>query len=254
MESAAPLPQERLEMQMRRPILPEMSNYKAVVFDMDGTLTDTMQLIPRLLAEELRISSRGIRYRSFQNWLAHYYYHNHSWMNKKLPFHIAKAFNHTLLGILFVFGRTGVRYVKSLENHRLFPGTLDVLSSIKSLGLEIGLATNGRKFEVKRKLPLEVRKMFKVLITKKRGIAKKPKPDLILLSAKRLGISPSKIIYIGDTLADMLASEAAGCEFILVSTGAFASDTVHFDGKPPKYRVNDLRDVPSLINRLLNAN
>jgi phosphoglycolate phosphatase len=243
-----------MQLQMRRHILTEIPNYKAVVFDMDGTLTDTMQLIPRLLAEELRIPSQGIQYRNFQNWLAHYYYHNHSWMNKQLPFHLAKAFNHTLLGILFVFGRTGVRYVKSLEKYRIFPGTLDVLSSIKSLGLELGLATNGRTFEVEKKLPLEVRKMFKVLITKKRGIAKKPKPDLILLSAKRLGVSPSEIIYIGDTLADMLASKAAGCEFILVSTGAFASDTVHSNGKQPKYSVNDLRDVPSLIDRIIRAN
>ncbi|MFW9915179.1 MAG: HAD family hydrolase [Candidatus Thorarchaeota archaeon] len=231
-----------------------MSNYRAVVFDMDGTLTDTMQLIPKLLAEELRIDSQGIQYRSFQNWLAQYYYQNHSWMNKKLPFHLAKAFNHTLFGILLVFGRIGVRYVKDLENHRIFPGTLDVLSSIKSFGLELGLATNGREFEVKKKLPLEVRKMFKVLITKKRGIAKKPRPDLILLSAKRLGVSPSEIIYIGDTLADMLASKAAGCEFILVSTGAFGLDTVQFNGNLPKYTVNDLRDIPPLIEGLLRAN
>lgn len=245
---------QRLQIQMRRQHLHEKSSYKAAVFDMDGTLIDTMQLIPRLLAEELRIESQGVQFQSFQNWLARYYYQNHSWVNRKLPFHLAKAFNHTLLGILHVFGRTGVRYVKSLKNYRLFPGTLDVLSSIKSLGLELGLATNGHKFEVNKKLPLEVQRMFRVLITKKRGIAKKPKPDLILLSARRLKVSPTEIIYIGDTLADMLASRAAGCEFILVSTGAFGSATVQIDGKPPEYAVDDLRDIPSLIDRLLNGN
>lgn len=218
---------------------------------MDGTLTDTMRVIPAILAEELEIACQGVQFKKFQNWLAPYYYKKHSWLNKSLPFHLAKAFNRSLLGISHVFARTGIQYARNLKKTRVFPGTMEVLSSVSTFGLDLGLATNGRKIEVQKKLPPEVRSMFKVIVTKEWGISKKPKPDLILLAAKRLKIAPKDLIYVGDTLADMLASKAAGCEFILVSTGSFGPDTVEVNGKPPNHVIYDLRDVPGLIQNLL---
>ncbi|MFX0116017.1 MAG: HAD family hydrolase [Candidatus Hodarchaeota archaeon] len=227
--------------------------FKAVVFDMDGTLTDTMRIIPTILAEELGMKPYGRKFAKFQNWLAPYYYRNHSWMNKSLPFHLAKLFNRSLLSICRIFARSGIRYVKSLNDNRLFPGTMEALSSLNELGIDLGLATNGRRIEVNRKLPPKVRNIFKVIVTKDWGIPKKPKPDLVLHAAKQLGINPKEMIYVGDTLADMLASKAAGCEFILVSTGTFGSATVAINGIPPNHIIQDLRDVPNLVRNLTRA-
>jgi len=218
---------------------------------MDGTLTDTMRVIPVLLGEEFNVPIRGILFRKFQNFLAPYYYENHNWMNSKLPFHLASIFNRSLFSVLRSFGRMGVRYSKSLTEIRLFPGTFEALESVRALGLKIGLSTNGRLIEVNRKLPEEILRMFEVIITKEWGIPKKPKPDLIILAARRLGVPLRKMIYVGDTLADMMAAKAAGCQFILVGTGTFGTHTVLIDGFPAKHVVRDIRQVPSLLGKML---
>jgi histidinol-phosphate phosphatase family protein len=45
---------------------------------------------------------------------------------------------------------------------------------------------------------------------------RKPAPGLILEAAKRLGISPSRCVVIGDTAADVMAAHMAGARGILV--------------------------------------
>ena len=46
---------------------------------------------------------------------------------------------------------------------------------------------------------------------------KKPAPDVFLLAAEHLGLSPSACIVIGDSPADVFAAAAAGMDVYLLS-------------------------------------
>lgn len=48
---------------------------------------------------------------------------------------------------------------------------------------------------------------------------RKPRPHMLLAAAARLGISPTDLLYIGDSVTDIQAGHAAGCQVIVVDYG-----------------------------------
>ncbi len=63
---------------------------------------------------------------------------------------------------------------------------------------------------------------------------KKPSPQPILFACEQLGVLPKDALFVGDSISDSRAAEAAGCDFIVVSYG------YHRNGDlPPAARVID---------------
>tara|TARA_A100001037_G_scaffold297841_2_gene320468 strand:+ start:2487 stop:3035 length:549 start_codon:yes stop_codon:yes gene_type:complete len=48
---------------------------------------------------------------------------------------------------------------------------------------------------------------------------RKPKPGLLLAAMSSVGVSPQETMFVGDSLSDIEAAEAAGCTAVLVRTG-----------------------------------
>lgn len=82
-----------------------------------------------------------------------------------------------------------------------------------------------------------------------RDVAKpKPNPDMLLLAAERLGITPAEALYVGDTDIDGLAAEAAGMPFLCYRRdGARDDGSTRDDGQAC---LRDLRDLPDRLRRL----
>lgn len=60
---------------------------------------------------------------------------------------------------------------------------------------------------------------FRLCYGQRAGVARKPDPEGALLIAKELGVAPSHILYIGDTDVDMKTAEAAGMDSVGVLWG-----------------------------------
>lgn len=60
---------------------------------------------------------------------------------------------------------------------------------------------------------------FDECIGQQDGIARKPSPEGALLIAKRFGVNPSECLYVGDTNTDMQTGNAAGMETVGVLWG-----------------------------------
>jgi D-glycero-D-manno-heptose 1,7-bisphosphate phosphatase len=65
---------------------------------------------------------------------------------------------------------------------------------------------------------------------------RKPRPGMLHEIARRFAVDPAAMIMIGDSLRDLQAAEAAGCQPVLVLTGN-GRDTLRDGGLPATTRV-----------------
>lgn len=109
------------------------------------------------------------------------------------------------------------------KNVKLIPGADRILKRISSNGLKIGLATSTQKSYMKIKMqPLKsagVAELFEVVITADDTQRRKPAPEPLIACAQQLRLDPDICVYVGDTRIDMQAGQAAGMKTIGVLTG-----------------------------------
>lgn len=100
------------------------------------------------------------------------------------------------------------------------PGATELLTKLEASGLTFAIATSS--------LPGQVAASVNALelpspppVTDGSHVAHaKPEPDLLLASAAQLGVVPERCWYIGDSTWDMMASVRAGLVAVGVTTGA----------------------------------
>ncbi|MFW9960767.1 MAG: HAD family hydrolase [Candidatus Thorarchaeota archaeon] len=105
-------------------------------------------------------------------------------------------------------------------NAVLIEGTLDIVNQIRRSGLFTAILTNNGRFAVDKimqQLPLV--KYFDIIQTRHESPQPKPYPDGLLKLAMLFGINPNEMVYVGDALIDVTAAKRAGIEFWGVATG-----------------------------------
>lgn len=104
----------------------------------------------------------------------------------------------------------------------LLPGVEDVLQTLSSKGLKLGIAT-GRTTPSERVLlwleKLGIDRFFEAVVTSADVVERKPAPDCIIECARQLGVSVGECLMVGDSTADIGAAKAAGASVVAVLTG-----------------------------------
>ncbi len=127
----------------------------------------------------------------------------------------------------------------------LYPGIAGLLERLNSAGVRMGICTASRGESFR---PLEQAGLlgfFEEIVTARDVARRKPDPEGILLCMERMGVVPAETVYIGDTVADMQASHAAGLFAVGVLTGAGSSSLL--SGAGAHRILADLRDLPAVI-------
>jgi pyrophosphatase PpaX len=131
------------------------------------------------------------------------------------------------------------------ENHdaliKEFPGVEDSLARLKAAGVRVGVVTSKRRFSVDLAL-----KNFPGLddvvdqwVTMEDTTEHKPRPEPLLKGLELLGNVPrEQAAYVGDSPFDVAAAKAAGVESVAVSWGAFSEDALR--AAEPDHLVPDL--------------
>ncbi|MEI8055649.1 MAG: D-glycero-beta-D-manno-heptose 1,7-bisphosphate 7-phosphatase [bacterium] len=147
---------------------------------------------------------------------------------------------------LIVLDRDGVInedspfYIKSSDEWRAIPGSLEAISKLQHSGYNVAIATNQSGI-AKHYFTVEtldsIHKKMIAQITAAGGHfdidaifvcphgpednceCRKPKPGLLLQAAKKFNVAPEEILVIGDAMRDILAAKACGATAILVKTG-----------------------------------
>ncbi|MBD1577951.1 MULTISPECIES: HAD family hydrolase [Vibrio] len=188
----------------------DVSHYKALIFDMDGTLIDTMP--SHLKAWQQTAEQYNFPYE--QEWI-------HS-MGGMPTLKVAKQLNakYNIDIDPAVVAQTKIGYFASLiHDGKVIDCTYQVLEQFQGLKkMAIGTGSNHNNamklLEYNGMLP-----MIDALVTSKDVTNHKPNPDTFLLAAERLGIEPKDCVVFEDTEIGRQAAIAAGMACIMVVDG-----------------------------------
>jgi len=114
------------------------------------------------------------------------------------------------------------------ETSKLYPGAIDVITTLKDQGKQVGLVTNKPRRFVNLMLPaLNLHNVFDSIVAGDDLLTKKPAPDMVYKALADMGTTPASACLIGDSKADLGAAKAAGVKSILVSFGYAGDLKVH---------------------------
>lgn len=177
--------------------------FDAIMFDLDGTLVDTLQDIACVgnhTLEQLGLPVKPVdeyRYLAGQGarWL--------------LQTALGPQHQHLLERGLSIFKPYQVAH--GTDHAKPYPGIPELLDEIAARGLKTAVLSNkpdeGTQAVIRA---LFSRWKFDVVQGQKEGIPVKPDPTSALDIARRVGIPPARWLYVGDTRVDMLTATAAG--------------------------------------------
>ena len=202
----------------------------ALIFDLDGTLVDTVYAHvfawQRALAEaEMPIDGWRI--------------HRRIGMSGGLFARaVAREVGRPLSDeeVEAVQQRHGELYRELLPERRPLPGAVRLLAELRELGVVYGIATSGRRPEIDASL--EVLGVGAETVVVERGdvLRAKPEPDLFVTCAQRLGVEPMDCYVVGDAVWDLLAARRAGMLSVGLLSGGYGEDELTRAGAFRVYR------------------
>jgi phosphoglycolate phosphatase len=189
---------------------------EAVVFDLDGTLVDSVPDIAAalgaLMAEHgLEPQSRPAVERMVGHGVANL---------------VARAF--AAHGRTFVgeaLDQAVERYMALYEPRatwetRLYPGVAETVAELAEAGVRMAVCTN-KPGAVSRRIveALGLGGTIGIVVGGDAGPARKPAPDLLLHAVSLIGVQPARAVLVGDSGADVASARAAGMPVIVVDYG-----------------------------------
>ncbi len=109
----------------------------------------------------------------------------------------------------------------------LFPGTVEMLETLRSQGCKLAVVTSKRRKSALRQLEeLGVDSLFGVVVTCDDVDQPKPHPECVTNALSVLGVNSDEAVFVGDSLFDADAANGAGVRFVGVTWGAETSDNL----------------------------
>jgi phosphoglycolate phosphatase len=102
----------------------------------------------------------------------------------------------------------------------LMPGARGALEALHGEGVRLGLVTNKPQRFIETILDhFRLAHFFGVVIGGDAGVAKKPAPDMLIAALEEFGAKPWDAVMVGDSVSDVKAARAAGTSAIIVRGG-----------------------------------
>lgn len=193
-----------------------MKKYKGIIFDIDGTLTSTNELI---FATFNHIAQK---------------YEGRTYTDEE----IIAMFGPTEDVILREkfngdkFKEVYDEYYKFYrENHPrmadLYPGIVDILKEIKQRKIYTSIFTGkGRKTTEITLEILGIKKFFDMIVTGDDVVNHKPSPEGIFQFLNKFKLNKNEVLMVGDSIADIIAAREAGIDIASVVWDSYAKDDV----------------------------
>ncbi len=187
----------------------ELEQFNGILFDLDGTLVDTMPL--HLASWELAASEFQFDYDA--DWL----YALGGVPSRKIVT-IINQHQGLALDPMAVVKLKNHHYQRWLPEARVFPAMLELLERHADRPMAIG--TGSSRVNAQRVLQSTgLNKYFSVVISADDVVRHKPEPDTYLLAAERLGVAPGRCLVFEDTPIGQQAAMAAGMKCVMVVQG-----------------------------------
>lgn len=186
-----------------------LENIKAVIFDLDGTLVDSMGIWKQIdieylarynltLPDDLQSSIEGMSFTETANYFKERF---------QIPeeIHEIKATWNEMT------------YKKYKNEVPLKEGTREFLNMLKSRGIKMGIATSNSRELVEVVIKsLQIDSFFDEVHTSCEVEKGKPSPDIYLLVSEKLGVAPEECLVFEDVPQGIMAGKNAGMKVCAV--------------------------------------
>jgi beta-phosphoglucomutase len=184
---------------------------KAVIFDMDGVIVDSMPY--HFLAWYEALRPFGVRISCFDV----YYKEGERW-DKSLKDFLNREKIHPSKEILKKIFANRQKIFKSHFQRSIFKGAEELLRCLKKKGYLLGLATGTPMSELNEILPKGIKNLFHCLITGDKVKHGKPHPEPYLKAAQELSVKPKDCVVIENAPLGIKSAKQAGMFCIALTT------------------------------------
>ena len=190
---------------------------KAIVFDLDGTLLDTLEDLTNSVNYSLQQYNKETRSREeVRTFLGH-------GLKKLVTDCLPKDSSESLILKCY---KTMLNYYKehSLIKTAPYNGILELLKKLKDDGYILAICTNKDEKNAKIINSKFFSNLFSLVVGDDQSTPLKPNRDLINKVLSELNLNSNEIIYIGDSEVDILTSISASVNYINVTYGFRTKD------------------------------
>jgi HAD superfamily hydrolase (TIGR01509 family) len=203
---------------------------RALIFDLDGTLVDTVYA--HVFAWQRAFAEAGM---DIEGWRIH---RRIGMSGGLFTRGVAREIGRELTPeeAEALQRRHGELFRQLLPERRPLPGAVELLRFLRSGNILFGIATSGRRPEIDASLDVLDIGEGTVVIERGAVARAKPEPDLFLACQQRLGVSAGDCYVIGDAVWDLLAARRAGMLSIGLLSGGYGEDELSRAGAFRVYR------------------
>ena len=212
--------------------------YKAVVFDMDGTLLNTLDDIAGSVNHVLKefgrepVSLEQVR-RGVGNGGAHLIAHVLP-LGKEDPKFREMADAHAS------YYETHCRILTAP-----YPGVSILLEKMVQEGIQAAIVSNKGDGAVRQLADFYFPGLIRIAVGERKGIRRKPAPDTILEALRQMNVSKADALYVGDSEVDIESAGAAGIPAAIVTWGF--RDRDEMEKLHPAYLADTAAELEQII-------
>jgi HAD superfamily hydrolase (TIGR01509 family) len=203
---------------------------RALIFDLDGTLVDTVYA--HVFAWQQALAEAGM---AIPGWLIHRRIGMSGGLFTRA---VARELGRDLSAaeVQTLQNRHGELFLQLLPVRRPLPGAVDLLRFLRESGIAFGIATSGRRPQMDASLAALGLGPETVAVPRGEVARAKPEPDLFLACQQRLGVEVRDCYVVGDAVWDLLAARRAGMFSIGLLSGGYGEDELTRAGAFRVYR------------------
>ncbi|GAU80028.1 HAD family hydrolase [Fusibacter sp. 3D3] len=189
-----------------------MKAYKGVIFDLDGTLLNTLED----LADAVNHTMKAHHLEEKTNEEVREFVGNG--VKRLLELCVPMGVDHPKFESIL---ETFVTYYEANSNHKTKPYAhiTDLLEALTHKNFQLAIVSNKIDNAVKGLNALYFSNWINIAIGETKEIKRKPAPDMVHACLEKMKLAPSDVVYIGDSEVDILTAGNAGIDCISVNWG-----------------------------------
>ena len=187
-------------------------NYEAVIFDMDGTILDTLDDLTDSVNHSLNCYGFPTRSREeIRSFLGN---------GMVRLIHLSVPDNTPEEKEALVLEEHKRYYpMHSADKTRPYDGIPELIRALKAKGIKTAVVSNKRDENVKALTERYFSGLFDVSVGARDGVPRKPAKDLVEIALKELNVEKLNAVYIGDSDVDVETAKNSGLDMITVLWG-----------------------------------
>lgn len=215
---------------------------RALIFDLDGTLVDTVY--GHVFAWQRALAEAGL---PIDGWKVHRRIGMSGGLfTRAVAREVGRAVSDEEAAR--IQKRHGELFRELLPERRPLPGAVELLRHLRSAGIPHGIATSGRHPEIDLSLTALEVPGDTVVVDRGDVLRAKPEPDLFLKCQQRLEVAPDECYVVGDAVWDLLGARRAHMLSVGLLSGGYGWDELISAGAFRVYR--DPADLHSSLDEL----